>query len=230
MAETRARAAGLVVAAGQGRRFGSDKIWQPLGGLPLVAWSVRALAAAPSVGQLVLVVAPERLAAARMLLERLQVWAGVACAGGARRQDSVRAGLAHVGDWPWVVVHDGARPFVTPDLVEAGVRAAEATGAAVAAIPVTDTVKQVQDETVVATLERASLRAVQTPQVFRRDLLVRAHQQADDEVTDDAALVERLGVAVRVFAGASENLKVTTPLDWVVAECLYQRGLVASVG
>ncbi|MFQ6671753.1 MAG: 2-C-methyl-D-erythritol 4-phosphate cytidylyltransferase, partial [Candidatus Tectimicrobiota bacterium] len=147
---------------------------------------------------------------------------GAVVAGGAERQDSVAAGLervppeAHV-----VVVHDGVRPFVTTAMVAAVVEAAQAVGAALTAIPVTDTVKRVAEGAVVETLSREGLFRVQTPQAFRREVLAEALRRARTDgvvATDEAALVERLGMPVQVVAGAETNLKVTTPEDWALAE------------
>jgi 2-C-methyl-D-erythritol 4-phosphate cytidylyltransferase len=144
--------------------------------------------------------------------------------GGRRRQDSVREGLK-AGGCDWVVVHDGARPLVTPQLIEAGLAAAQETGAAVCALPAQDTVKRVDEEgRVVRTLDRRRLWLVQTPQVFRYDMLLDAHERSRQPATDDAALVERLGQEVRVFPGSPRNLKVTTPDDLALAEALLKLG------
>ncbi len=186
----------IVVAAGRGERFGGDKVWEPLEGQPLVARSLAALAG-PPVEQVALVVAPGRLADGRALARTAPIPC-VAVPGGARRQDSVRNGLLALGPCEWVAVHDAARPFATRELLARTLAAAQATGAAVPAVPIADTVKRVRDGLVVETLPRAELWAVQTPQVFRGALLAQAHRQAADEATDDAALVERLGVRVAV--------------------------------
>jgi 2-C-methyl-D-erythritol 4-phosphate cytidylyltransferase len=142
--------------------------------------------------------------------------------GGARRQDSVRNGLDALGPCDWVAVHDAARPFATRDLLLRTLDAAQPTGAAVAAVPVKDTIKRVRDGAVLQTLPRAELWAVQTPQVFRADLLARAHHATDD-ATDDAALVERLGIQVRVAQGAYDNIKITTPDDLALAAWLLDQ-------
>ena len=123
--------------------------------------------------------------------------------GGERRQDSVRAGLEALGACDYVAVHDGARPLVTPELIERGLEAARETGAAAPAVPLADTVKEAgADGIVVRTLDRSRLWAVQTPQVFRYELLMRAHREVTADVTDDAAMVEALGEPVRLFEGA----------------------------
>ena len=142
--------------------------------------------------------------------------------GGARRQDSVRAGLdALPTECDWVLVHDGARPFVTSRMIEEGLAAAADTGAAIAVVPAFDTVKRIgEGGRVVETLDRSELAMVQTPQVFRRDVLGRAHAEVADDVTDDAAMVERIGIEVRTFEGARSNIKVTTPEDLVIASAM----------
>jgi len=218
----------IVVAAGRGERLGQDKAWVPLGDRPLVAHSLAALAR-PPVERVVLVVAAGRLAEGRALAAQVAV-PTIAVVGGARRQDSVRHGLDALGPCAWVAVHDAARPFADRALLLRTLEAAQATGAAVAAVPVRDTIKRVRAGRVVETLARAELWAVQTPQVFRGDLLARAHRAGDAEVTDDAALVERLGVPVAVAAGAYVNIKVTTPDDLVLARLLWQQRAGAAAG
>jgi 2-C-methyl-D-erythritol 4-phosphate cytidylyltransferase len=139
--------------------------------------------------------------------------------GGARRRDSVAAGVA-ASKAPWLAIHDAARALTPPELFARGLQAAQATGAAVPVIPLKDTIKRVADGRVVATPPRAEHAVVQTPQVFRRDLLERALALSDDDVTDEAALVEQLGVSVAVFAGDERAFKVTTPLDFALARTL----------
>ena len=152
------------------------------------------------------------------------------CTGGARRQDSVQKGLERLPNAQWVIIHDVARPCVDRSMVYRGLEAAQATGAAVAAVPVTDTVKVVEEGVrVVETLERSRLWAVQTPQVCRRDLLEAAFAQVRDDVTDEATMVERLGHTVHVFPGDYGNLKVTTPQDLAIAEAILASRGVAEV-
>jgi len=142
--------------------------------------------------------------------------------GGAQRSLSVKAALRAAAGDP-VVVHDAARPLVTPDLVERCLAALSDADCAIAAAPVTDTVKEARDGEVLRTLDRTGLWAVQTPQVFRRDALERALDQSEDVLaaaTDDASLVEAIGGSVRIVEASPENFKVTTPLDLRVAELL----------
>ena len=146
------------------------------------------------------------------------------CLGGDRRQDSVAAGLSRLDQCHWVVIHDGARPLVTVDLIERGLEAARETGAAIAAVPVTDTIKVASEEGFIqGTPPRQSLWAAQTPQVFRFDIITEAYRQAKYEVTDDARLVEQLGHKVKLYMGSYDNIKVTTPDNLAIAEVLWQK-------
>ena len=217
------RVAAILVAAGQGSRLGGqDKAFIPLGNHPLIYYPLHTLQASPLIHQIVLVLRREAVQEGRGLVAREGFTkAAQVVPGGERRQDSVRQGLERVGEADWVVVHDGARPFLTSALLEQGLAGAQETGAAVAAVPVTDTIKRVgEDLMVVDTPRRDRLWAAQTPQVFRRDILQRAYQNAGDEATDDASLVERLGLPVRLYMGSYDNIKVTGPQDLALARVL----------
>lgn len=212
----------IVLAAGQSQRFGVDKLFAPLYGKPVLQWTVESFLAAPSIQSIVLVLSEANFAAGRSLAESLGVADRIRLThGGARRQDSVAAGLQLLDNCTWIVVHDGARPLVTPEIIERGLIAARETGAALAAVPVTDTIKEVDPQhAIVRTLDRSRLWAAQTPQVFRADLLRQAHAAATGDVTDDAMFVEQLGHRVVVFPGRTTNLKVTTPDDLALASAL----------
>lgn len=199
---------------------GVDKLFVPLLDKPLLAWCVEVLESSSYVSEVVIAVADESYTAAwRMVQER--GWSRTRLVtGGVLRQDSVRNALAVMGEVDWVLVHDGDRPFLNEDLIRKGLDSARETGAAVAAVRLKDTVKVVADDLVVRTLERDDLRVVQTPQVFRADILRMAHVGSNGVVTDDAALVEGIGYRVTVYDGAFENLKVTTPDDLVVARAI----------
>ncbi len=220
----------VVPAAGRGERFGGrDKALIPLAGRPALAWVLEALVES-GVVETVVVVANEVNRTAvealcRSVVPRIPVEVTL---GGAQRALSVRAGVELLGPaYRYVLVHDAARPLVTPELIRRAVTAVEQHGAVVAAIPVVDTIKQVTlDGRVVATPDRASLVAAQTPQVFRLDWLREAYRRIGAEVvtaTDEAVLLERAGFPVHVFPGDPENLKVTTPLDVAIAEWLLAR-------
>jgi len=215
------KVAGILLAAGASTRMGTDKLWADLCGKPLISWPLQAFATSDAIDELIVAVSSETIERMAHLIDELGIRARLV-AGGARRQDSVRAALDVAADMEWVVVHDGARPLLTAKLIEDGLSAAAVTGAAIAAVPVVDTVKQVQDGAVLTTLERDALWAVQTPQVFRTSLLRAAHEASSVDVTDDAALVEALGTPVRVYMGAYENVKVTTPVDLHVAACFIR--------
>ena len=193
-------------------------------GRPLVSYALDALRSCPEIDEIIVVVAPEDVERARRLLLRAGESGGERLVGGGeRREASVRNGLAEVGpDCDLVLVHDGARPFLKPRLVSDCLEAAVAHGAAVAAVPATDTVKEVGEGGVVtATLDRSRLWLVQTPQAFRVGLLRKAHEEAvrtGFSGTDDAVLVERLGHRVHVVMGDPDNIKVTHPRDVLRAE------------
>jgi 2-C-methyl-D-erythritol 4-phosphate cytidylyltransferase len=217
----------VVVAAGRSSRMGGvDKVFAPLCGWPLFCHALSALEACSSVGEIVLVTAAERVEDARTATAALDFSKLRAiCSGGERRQDSVLAGLEQFGHLDLVVVHDAARPLVTVDMVERGIAACAETGAAIAAVPVVDTLKQADgDGNVVRTVDRSSLWAVQTPQVFDYDMLLTAHRRWPAAVTDDAMLIESVGGRVKIFLGSPRNLKVTAPDDLVLAEALLAAG------
>ncbi len=214
------------MAAGQSRRMdGVDKLFLPLLGIPLLAHTLAAFEAAPSIQSVVLVLSPANLEQGKTVVQE-QGFAKVhqVCLGGERRQDSVQRGLEHLAPHPWVVIHDGARPCVDSRLIERGLKEATRWGSAVAAVPVKDTVKVVGGQGMVTeTLDRQKLWVVQTPQVFPWDVLQRAYRQTGIDATDDAALVERLGHPVHIFFGSYANIKVTTREDMLIAEALLRR-------
>ncbi|MEU3597459.1 2-C-methyl-D-erythritol 4-phosphate cytidylyltransferase [Streptomyces sp. NPDC006798] len=233
------RTAAVIPAAGRGVRLGpgAPKALRVLSGTPMLVHAVRAMAASNAVGLVVVVAPPEDAQGVRALLadvalpERTEV---TVVPGGATRQESVRLGLAAVPDDVTVVlVHDAARPLVPVDTVDAVIEAVrDGAPAVVPALPLADTVKEVEPgakgapEPVVATPERARLRAVQTPQGFDRATLLRAHDQVPPEgegATDCAGMVERLGEPVVVVPGHEEAFKVTRPLDLVLAEAVLAR-------
>jgi 2-C-methyl-D-erythritol 4-phosphate cytidylyltransferase len=214
----------ILVAAGRGERMGASrpKAFLSLGGQTLLERAARALGAAPSVRGMVAVVPPETIAEARELCEALSKPCEVV-PGGPRRQDSVRAGLDALpaGFDGVVLVHDAARPLVTVELVEAVVRAAEAHGAAIPVLPVADTIKEIGGGRVTATVDRERLAAAQTPQGFRREVLMRAYESAFADgivVTDESMAVERLGLPVACVPGSPRNRKLTAADDLAWAE------------
>ena len=216
----------IVVAAGRSSRMaGVDKTLAELGGRPLIAHSLDALHSSEAVGSVVLVLSADNIEpATRLVAETPYPKVTSICIGGARRQDSVRIGLDLLPDSKWIIVHDGARPLLSAELIARGLSEALVTGVAVAAVPVKETIKAATTDMLVAeTLAREALWTAQTPQVFRRDLLSEAHRLVTDDVTDDASMVERTGGKVRLYMGSYDNIKVTTPDDLLVAEVLLAR-------
>ena len=210
-------AVALIVAAGSGERLGASlpKALVPLHGRPMMQWSIDALAAVPAIAEIVVSLPPGATPPEGVTGVR----------GGAVRSESVRLALAAAGPGDPVLVHDAARPLLAPELAERVLAALErdpALDAAIAAAPVSDTIKRAgADGRVLETLERAGLWAVQTPQVFRREALGRALSAGPEELaraTDDAWLIERLGGSVAVVECGEQNFKVTTPGDLRLAE------------
>lgn len=209
-------ASALIVAAGRGERLGSDrpKAFAVLAGRPMLEWAIDALRDAPEVGEIVVALpdgyeAPEGCIGVR---------------GGAERSHSVRAALAASSGDP-VLVQDAARPMLTPEIVAACLAGLGDADAAIAAAPVTDTIKEAAGGEVSRTLDRSVLWAVQTPQVFRRAALEAALAQPDEVLaaaTDDASLVEAAGGTVRIVPTSARNMKVTTPDDLQIAELLLE--------
>jgi len=217
----------VIVAAGASTRFGEhDKLLADLCGRPLLAWSLAAYEAAECVERVVLVVAPARLAEMEAVA---RTWAPskltAVVAGGERRRDSVEAGL-RASRSPYVAIHDGARPLVTSDLIARVAAAAEGKPGAIAAVPVTDTIKVVRHGQVAGHPERATLWAAQTPQVVLRQAWLDAAAAGDGDETDDAAMLARLGLDLAVADGDPENLKITRPADLAIArQILVARGV-----
>jgi len=228
--------AAIVLAAGAGRRIGGDvaKTYLPIAGRPLVLRTLDRVFAAKTVEQVVLVVAASEMDRCGSLLGadsllcnrpyRLQT-------GGATRQQSAKRGLERVAaNIDVVMIHDGARPFVSAALIDRCAESAAEKGAVVVGLPARDTIKVVGDDRLIrSTPERGSLWEIQTPQVFQKELIVAAHQQAESdgvEVTDDAMVVERLGKPVYVLEGERTNLKITLPEDLWLAELMIREGRV----
>ena len=219
-------AVALIVAAGRGERFGfgRPKALVTLAGKPMLDWSVAALQALPAVVRIVVALPAAELARAPAGTD--------AVAGGAARSQSVQAALRAAPDGDPVIVHDAARPLAAPELFERALAELEFSGAdaVIAAVPVSDTIKELGPDgrTVLRTLDRDRLWAIQTPQVFRRavleNALLGASEQELSTATDDAWLVERAGGVVRVVQAGPDNLKVTTPTDLKVAELLLAGG------
>lgn len=216
----------VIAAAGRGERFasGENKVFATAGGKPLLAHAVLAFERCPLITDIVVVVGGHEISRACDILGRYGVSKLVdVVAGGAERQDSVARGLGLVPErCDLTAVHDGARPLVSQEVIESAIIAANNYGASVAAVPVIDTIKSAGEaDFVEATLDRSRLWSIQTPQVFKTDLIRRAYAEAEKAgfyATDDAALVERLGLSVKLVYGSYDNIKVTTPLDLAFVE------------
>lgn len=219
----------IVVAAGQGRRFGRPKQLVDLAGRPVVAWSLYVFANILEISEIIVAVEPAMQQSMRIILEGLPgKHRSVVVDGGQTRQESVRAALNAIGSGVEnVLVHDGARPLVRPDEVRRGMRAVEDGRAALLASPVVDTVKVVDERGhVTRTLDRSSLWTAQTPQFATLKDMRRAHIEAERaayQATDDAALLEQCGISVVVVPGYSDNFKITTPSDLARAEAILRR-------
>ena len=211
----------IIVAAGSSQRMGGiDKLLAPLGGRPVIAHSLAVFAAHPRVEALAIVVSPANEAPIRALAGELAPGA-IVILGGKRRRDSVANGLDALAHCDYVLVHDGARPLVTAEMIDAALDGAIQSGAALCAVPVADTVTRAANDGLVAsTVNRERLWLAQTPQAFRTEVLRRAHAAHDIDATDDAALAELIEAPVRLVMGSSENLKITTLSDLAFAEAI----------
>ena len=210
-----------------GGAIGVRKQYLELAGEPILVHALRPFLGLPEVRWLVVALPPDDAADPPAWLVRLDARVRVV-AGGAERTDSVRAALAAVPpEADVVLVHDAARPLVTPDVIARVIEAAATGSAAIPGVAVEDTIKEVDvSGAVLGTVDRARLRRVQTPQGFRRELLLEAHRRALAEglgATDDAALVERIGGRVVVVEGSPDNIKITGPQDLVLAEAILRR-------
>jgi 2-C-methyl-D-erythritol 4-phosphate cytidylyltransferase/2-C-methyl-D-erythritol 2,4-cyclodiphosphate synthase len=212
----------VIVAAGSSRRMGGgDKLEMTIGGRPMLRWTVEALAASPETARLIVVTAADRVAelrAAAWLAGR----SVTVVPGGRRRQDSVAAGVREASAGI-VLVHDGARPFVSPGLVSRVVDGVRRHGAAIPALPVVDALKRAEGELIVGSADRSGLYRAQTPQGARRELLLaaaEAHAHGQQDIPDEADLLARHGVPVAIVAGEADNIKVTLPEDLLLARRL----------
>jgi 2-C-methyl-D-erythritol 4-phosphate cytidylyltransferase len=214
----------VIPAGGLGRRLGSrtPKQFLRLGTAPILALTVEHFTRHPQVTRVVVAAPAAYLPRARRALSAVDHQARVqVVAGGSERQESVWRGMQAVpAGAAVIVVHDAVRPFITRALIDRVIAAARTGGAAVCALPITETVKRVRDQVVEATVDRSGLWAVQTPQAFRAELLREAHEKARRDGflgTDESMLVERLGQPVAVVPGVADNVKITTPDDLIRA-------------
>ncbi len=216
----------VIVAAGTASRMGGiDKVMAPLCGEPMIVHTVRAFQSCDAIREIVVVTRQDLVVPIMDLCHGFDKVHSV-ITGGNSRQESVSMGIGALSSKVQLVaVHDGARPLISEQVIDRTVRAAHAFGAAAPAIPVKDTVKEVAGGIVSRTPDRSALKAAQTPQVFDIDLLKGALEKAQKEgaaVTDDCSAVERLGMSVRMVEGDERNIKVTTPMDLMVAQLLME--------
>ena len=213
----------VIVAGGSGTRFGSDKLMAPLGGLPVLARTLLVFEQSPLIRSIVIAAREDAIGDIVALCRRYEIRkaANVVPGGETRLLSSLAGVRALPRDTEIAAIHDGARPLVTGKIVEDAVWAAYRHSAAVPAVPVRDTIKVTENGVVLSTPDRTALRAVQTPQCFRKDLIFAALLDAADKgvsVTDDCSALERIGGQIWLTEGSEENVKITTPLDLVMAE------------
>lgn len=219
--------AAIIVAAGTAQRMqGIDKVMAPIDGEPIILRAVRALAESALVNEIVIVTRSDLVQSVKELCAAVEKLSAVV-AGGATRAESVAIGLDTISpELPFVAIHDGARPLVTVDVIDEAITAAEKGGAAAPAIPLHDTVKVAQNSVVLDTPDRSTLYAVQTPQVFNTEAIRAALRMALEQgivLTDDCSAAEAAGMQVILTQGSEENLKVTTPVDLILAEAILCR-------
>lgn len=219
----------IIPAAGQGKRMGAGKNKQflQIGNKPLIIQTIEAFAEDEWCKQIILVGNEKELDDMHYLVDQFGLIKPIIIiAGGKERQQSVYHGIKVLDDKEQIVlIHDGARPFITQEIIHEVVLKADETGAAIVAVPVKDTIKKVEQQVVVETLERSGLWAVQTPQAFRLSIVKAAHDKAEANGlngTDDASLVEMAGQAVHIVQGSYFNIKITTPEDLVLAEAIIK--------
>jgi 2-C-methyl-D-erythritol 4-phosphate cytidylyltransferase len=216
----------VIVAAGSGTRFGAeDKVFHHVAGKPILQYSLDMFTRQPAVTCVVVVLGSHTLVQGRALIDSAAYRSTTVCQGGATRAGSVRAGLSALPpDIAMVAVHDAARPCVSADLFAEVLLAAWATGAAIPAVPVSDTVHKIdRDGHVTGTPDRSMLVGAQTPQIARLDWLIAAYGQ-DGPVTDEAGCLRSAGFPVHVVEGDPRNIKITRPIDLAIAEALLAQG------
>lgn len=223
----------VIPAAGVGLRMGCEQAKQflDLGGRPLLSVTLEKFQVCPAIDSIILVVHPGEMDhCQREIVEKFGLTkVEELTAGGKRRQDSVRLGIeASRGNYELILIHDGVRPLIHPGLIERAVSAARKNRAVITALPAKETAKKIdKDGLVIKTCDRRQVWLVQTPQVFRYEDIIMAHQRAVhegwEEVTDDALLVENMGIPVKVIEGSEDNIKVTTPHDMELARFLWSR-------
>ncbi len=221
----------IVPSAGKGERMGKKKEFLLLGDKPILAHTLKPLENHPQISEVILVIDEKSVEKCKRVIVEKYGFKKVkeVVAGGEERQDSVYNGLKRVAkDCDIVLIQDGVRPFLTEDLITRSIEEAEKHKAAVVAVPCIDTIKFARKENDMAleTLDREYLWMAQTPQTFRYEIILRAYEKAGEEKfrgTDDASLVERMGIAVKIVRGSYDNIKITTPQDLILAEAILAK-------
>ena len=219
----------VIAAAGSSNRMnGENKLFAQLGGVPVIAHTMLAFQNSPLIDEIIIVTREDSIVPIADLCASYKITkATKIVVGGKERNESVQIGTMEVSpDSEYIAVQDGARPLVTEDIIEGAVKAAYQFNAAAPAVPVTDTIKVSKNNIIIRTIDRDSIVAVQTPQVFKTEILKAALKNAHDKnlkITDDCGAVEALGVHVALSAGSQENIKITTPIDILVAEAILEK-------
>ena len=219
------KASAIITAAGSGQRLGrgEPKAFVKLGGRTMLSYSLATVGSIEGIEEIIITVPAGMEAAARTETSQVKFPLKIV-AGGAERQDSIRIALAFTSaDSELIVIHDAARPFAEARLFVQCLEAAHRSGGAIAAVPVSDTLKRGESGAIIATVPRAGLWQAQTPQAFQRSLIVNAHERATREkiaATDDADLVEQMGARVELIESSTRNIKITTPSDLEIAEAI----------
>jgi 2-C-methyl-D-erythritol 4-phosphate cytidylyltransferase len=214
----------IILGAGTGERMrGIDKIMTTICGLPTILHSVNAFLRTGIFETMTVVANTHNISKLEHLMSSPEYHRVQVILGGIRRQDSVKNALATIDAIDYVVIHDGARPCVSSDLIGRAVKATQNSDAAIPVLPVTDTIKIVREFKVVSNVDRSNLFSTQTPQVFKYSSIAKFHKILTDDVTDDSSLVEISGGDVSTFAGDPENIKITNPIDIEIAETILQR-------
>ena len=214
----------IILGAGTGDRMhGIDKILATICGLPVILHSVDEFLRSGIFETMTVVANANNISKLEHLMSGPQYRTVQVILGGIRRQDSVKNALATIDAVDYVVIHDGARPCVSSDLIGRAIKATRTSDAAIPVVPVTDTIKIVREFRVVSTVDRTNLFSTQTPQVFKYSHISKFHKMFTDGVTDDSSLVEISGGDVSTFAGDPENIKITNPIDIEIAETILQK-------
>ncbi len=212
----------VVLGAGKGERLGGkDKLFIRIGRRTPFFFIMKALELSECVDEVVLVLSERNIKKGKKAISGLKKPCKV-CLGGERRRDSVYEGLKLITK-EWVLIHDGARPFLTPELIERGFEKARKKGAAIAAVPAKDTIKLASRGRIIKTEPRELLWHAQTPQIFLRENLIKAHEMIKEDLPDDASIMEKAGFDVYIFMGSYDNIKITTPEDVELAKIIARR-------